>query len=110
MESISARKFLEIPRPRLPPKKRSKCSQECANLLASSRKLLARNESGQRQLDLANTGRKAAEDQYDQLVGFDEFVQSALWTTLRPPMLQVLQLPPKPDLRGDLARLKERNE
>ena len=69
---------------RLPPKKRSKCEQEIAHLLWSSRNLLARHESGQRQLDLANTGRKAAKDQYDQLVGFDKFVQSARWATLRP--------------------------
>ena len=95
---------------RLPPKKRSKCEQEIAHLLWSSRNLLARHESGQRQLDLANTGRKAAKDQYDQLVGFDKFVQSARWATLRPSMLQVPQLPPKPDLRRDLARLQERNE
>ena len=43
-------------------------------------------------------------------MGFDKFVQSARWATLRPSMLQVPQLPPKPDLRRDLARLQERNE
>ena len=85
--------------------------ERCALLLARSRTCLASNESGQRQLDLANTGRKAAEDQYNQLEDLDKFVQSSVWATLRPPnMLQVPQLPPKPDLRGDLARLKERNE
>ena len=52
---------------KLPPKKRSKCAQGSTNLLVSSRKLLARNESGQSQLNLANTGRLAAEEQYDQL-------------------------------------------
>ena len=61
-------------------------------------------------VSLANTGRLAAEEQYDQRADFDNFVQSSLWGALRPPMLQVLQLPPKPELRGDLARLKERNE
>ena len=36
---------------------------------------------------LANTGRKAAEEQYNQLADFDKFVQSSVWGALRPPML-----------------------
>ena len=79
-------------------------------MLASSRKLLARNESGQRQLDLAKTGREAAEELYDQLVSFDKFVQSVGWANLKPHKMQLPQQPPKPGVCGDIARLKERNE
>ena len=43
---------LRVSKERLPPKERLKCAQKSAYLLASSRELLARNESGQRQLDL----------------------------------------------------------